>query len=227
MGSIISIHQPNYLPWLGFFHKVKNSNVFVILDAVQFDKESYTHRTRIKTPQDWMWLTIPVGGASHNEKINEIQLPQEESWKKKHIMSLEMNYKKAPFYETYLELIEMYSTQKMNLVDFNIDLIRYLLDCLDIHPDIYRQSELNIDPELKKTDLLVSIVKALGGTVYLSGTGAKNYMELNKFAKAGIEVRYQNFKHPVYPQRFKEFIPNLSVVDLLFNVGESGKNLIV
>ena len=213
MACIVAIHQPNYLGNLPFFHKIKKSDVFVFLDNVQYTKNGWTNRNKIKVPRGTQWLTVPIL-HKHNQLIKDVRIDNSTDWRKKHLKTFEMNYKKAPCYYPVMDLIDhiYYEREWKYLANLNIALINEITDC----------SEFPIVSSFygckgRATDLLINIVKDVGGDTYLSGHGAKNYLEEKKFEKAGIKLIYSDFEHPIYDQQWGLFVPNLSVIDALFN----------
>lgn len=219
---IVSIHQPNYLGNLSFFHKIKKADIFVFLDNVQFTKNGWTNRNKIKVPRGTQWLTVPIL-HKHGQLIRDVKIDNSTDWRKKHLKTLEMNYKKAPCYEKIMNFLYNVYYYRMwpFLSEFNIMLIEDIYYYLPEHkagPDF---SKLLVSSfygcEGRATDLLVNIVKDVGGDTYLSGHGAKNYLEEKKFEKAGIKLIYSDFEHPIYDQQWGTFESNLSVIDALFN----------
>jgi len=224
MEKVVTIHQPNYLPWIGFFQKMALGDIFVILDTVQFSKDSYTQRTKIRTKEGWVWLTIPVERKYYFRPINEVCLPRNEKWKKKHKIAIISNYAKAPFFDKNF-VDQYYCNGITKLQEFNEFGIFYLKDKFGIETKVVRASELGINEGLKSTELLIEIVKRVGGDVYISGVSGKNYLEEEKFEKEGIEIRYFEFKPFEYPQRWEGFEPYMSAIDLLFNIGDKSKTI--
>jgi len=225
MRKVVAIHQPNYLPWIGFFQKMALVDIFVILDTVQFSKDSYTQRTKIRTKEGWIWLTIPVDRKFYFRQINEVRLPGNSKWMKKHKTSVIANYAKTPFFDkNFIE--RYYQNEFVKLQEFNEFGIFYLKDKFGIRTEVVRASELEVDKNLKSTELLVEIVKRVGGDVYISGIGGKKYIEEEKFEKEGIEIKYFEFKPFEYSQRWEGFEPYMSAIDLLFNMGEESKHYI-
>ncbi|MBO8151636.1 MAG: WbqC family protein [Candidatus Marinimicrobia bacterium] len=226
---ICAIHQPQTYPWLGYFAKIMQSDIFVFFDDVQFKKNEYQNRNRIKTDRGWMWLTVPV---VHNfgQKINEVQIDNKQKWKKKHLNTLITYYRKAPFFNSlFAELKELYSRKYELLIDFNIATIEWILKKLKIEKKILLSSSLNYNPDqlpLSADEKLINILKIINTETYLSGQGGKNYLNLELFKDNGIKVIFQDFRHPVYHQLYGDFIPNLSILDLLFNEGENSINII-
>ena len=222
MMKKVAIHQPNYLPWIGFFQKMALADIFVILDTVQFSKDSYTQRTKIRTKEGWIWLTIPIEKKYYFKPIKDILLPQDEKWLKKHKMSVVSNYSKCEFVDDKF-VDKYYSKTFEKLQEFNEFGIFYLKDKFGIETEIVRASELDIDENLKSTELLVDIVKKVGGNVYISGLGGGKYMDEKKFLMNNIKLEYFEFKPLEYLQRWDGFEPYISAIDLLFNLGnESG-----
>lgn len=223
MASKISIHQPNYLPWAGYFSKILQGDIFVLLDQVQYSKNSVINRNVIKTPQGSFFLSIPIEKKFYHEKIKDVLLPQENKWAIKHWKSIETNYSRAPFFNSYKDFFSKhFSSSPKKLVDFNEKMIRYLIKELKIEVEIRRSSELKV-PDVKASDLLLSIVEVLGGSTYISGPGGREYLHEPAFNERNVKVEYTNYPNPSYPQLFGDFLPRLSVIDLLFNVGEKAR----
>ncbi len=215
----VAIHQPNYLPYLGFFHKLSLVDTFVIMDDTQYDKK-FTNRNKIKVPGNWIWLTVPIN-KKHKFVANKIvEINNEENWQSDHFEKINHSYSNSEFfkknYKTFFEKI--YSKKWDHLFTLNYELIIQLIDWLDIKIEVIKESELNINGN--STDRLVNISKKIGAETYVSGIGGKEYMNEKMFETNNIKIEYQNFKCPTYKQVFNsEFIPNLSIIDLLFNIG--------
>jgi len=225
---ILAGHQPNYLPYVGFFNKAMNCDIFELTDHVQYTKKEWQNRNKIRTTKGWMWLTVPVlNKYKHEQKINEVRIDNDKKWSDKHWKSLQLNYKKSPFFHEYRDFFDnIYSKKWERLVDLNITIIRYLFEQLDIRAKIIRSSELNI--EENKTGMIIEMCKKLNADTYLSGMGGVAYLQESKFKEKDIRLIYQNFKHPIYDQRFTPFISNLSTIDLMFNYGsEKSRDIIL
>lgn len=214
----VAIHQPNYLPYLGFFLKMRLADIFVILDNVPFSNDSVTHRVRTRNKNDWVWLTIPIEHVYHFKHIKDIHLPRNDNWRENHKQTITSNYSRCKYFDNKF-MDEYYTTEFSGLCEFNEFGIRYLRDKLGMRADIVRASELDIDYKLKSTDLLIEITKAVGGDTYISGSGGSRYMEHEKFPANGIALDYYSFKPVAYPQRWNGFVPYLSAIDYVFNVG--------
>lgn len=215
---IVSIHQPNHLPYLGFFDKIAKSDRFIIYDDAQFVKGDFHNRNKIRAKEGFMWLTVPVK-ASLGQAINETAIDSSRYWAKKHLKSIVMNYEKCSFFDDYIgEFEQIYNTEWKSLSELNIRLIRLLLRLFGLKTELRIASE--IGPfKGHSTERLVDMCMAMGAKTYLSGLLGKNYIDESLFSRNGIMVEYQNFIHPEYRQAFEGFIPNMSAIDLLFNYG--------
>lgn len=219
---IIAIHQPNYLPYLGFFDKMMKADIFVIYDDAQFNKEDFQHRNKIRIYHGWKWLTVPV--EKKPVPINEIKIRNEIKtknikWSDAHIKCIEDGYKKADYYLNYkIEFENIYRKHYDKLIDLNMEIISYLKNAFNIDTKIVFSSKFGFTST--STKRLVDIVEALEGDTYLSGAGGRNYLDVSMFKNKGIEVKFQEFNHPIYRQTYKDFMPNMSAIDALFNVGE-------
>lgn len=224
--KIVAIHQPNFLPWLGFFDKWAKADILVLLDDGQFPKTGggvWTNRCRIVEQGSAKWLTLPIDRSfSGTKKINEILLLKDDKWFNKFEQRLVHSYGKHAFFEEVMNrILIVTSTSKINLSELNLKLITEIGGTLGLDASkIVLSSTLN--SEGKSTDLLCSIVKNVGGTVYLEGGGAAGYQQDEIFLKAGVDVVKQEFKESAYPQKgTSEFIPGCSIIDILANHGYS------
>lgn len=216
---IVAIHQPNFLPWSGYFYKLHKASVFVFLDNVQFTKNSFQNRVKIKTSQGEKWLTIPVlhkfGQTTRDVKINN-----NEKWREKHLKGFKVNYGRSAHFETVYSLLsEIYFQKEWDVMaDFNITLIRRLCNYIGIQTTMLRSSSMDVSGS--STELLIDLIKKINGRIYLSGKGGANYQDVDRFGDAEISIQYTDFEQPVYTQLWGEFVAGLSIVDLLFNCGE-------
>lgn len=220
MNRTVVIHQPDFLPYIGFFHRFLLADLWVVLDNVQFlagGIKSWHNRDKIKTPQGERWLTVGIKKVPTETMINEVFLANDD-WEKKNLNLLRENYRKAPFFgEIFPRVEKLYSHDCVKLVDFNMRSIEMLMEMFDIRIKTVFASTLKAAG--KKTERLVDICKKVGATTYLTGVGSKDYLQEPLFEAEGIKVIWQDFKHPVYPQLHGEFMPYLSSIDLLFNCG--------
>lgn len=222
---IVAVHQPQYLPWLGYFDKIDRSDVFVLLDTVQFKKNEWQNRNKIKTAHGWQWITVPVLHR-YPQLIKDVEINNKERWQHIHRQALLTNYRKAPYWSFLHEFCEtIFTTQWSTIAELNIFVVKKLKEILGITTPIYVASELGEFPE-DPDERLIAITKFFGGDTYLAGSGGKNYMDIQKYISNRITVVFQNFTHPEYNQLFGDFIPFMSVVDLIFNHGNDSLNII-
>lgn len=239
MLKIISIHQPCYLPWLGFFHKLLVSDEFVILDHVQFEKNSFINRNKILQPDGRpMWLTVPVLTKGNSQRsISDVKINPGINWTKKHSRAVELCYSKTPYYgEAFKELFSVADrdiTYLRDLLAFSLGwLVSGTLDLPGLALDkVYFSSIFKPPLQETKSALVLEICQRLGADVYLSGQFGRDYLDLDAFKAAGIKVVFQSYSSPVYKQhQLKddvEFVPNMSVLDLLFNHGPMAEEIIM
>lgn len=225
----VTIHQPNYLPYLGFFNKINKSDIFVSLDTVQFVKSgplAWMNRNKIRTAEGWAWLTVPVlTRGKFPVSMQKALIDNGIDWKKKHFSSLYYSYKRAKYFDKYIGFFEeLYKKEWQSLNLLNEEIIKYLLAELAISVKIVRASDLNT--KAKGTELLVAICKQVGANQYIYGKHGADYMEFNRFKENGIKLIADNFISPCYNQLYKPFIENLSIVDLLFNEGENSLKIL-
>lgn len=215
---IVGILQPSYLPWLGYFEQIHQSDIFVLYDDVQFEKGSWRNRNRIKTPQGSQWLTVPVLQRKRGrQRISEVEI-NPTNWQSKHQKALELNYRNSPFFEQYApSLFALLQQEWLLLVDLNVALIKWFNQQLGITTKMILSSSLDIQG--RSNERLIAIIKHLGGDTFYEGAAGKNYIDEKMFANCGITVRYQNYTHPVHAQLYGEFLSHLSAIDLLFNHG--------
>jgi len=224
---IVSINQPAYLPWLGYFDRIAKSDLHIILDHVQFEKNSVTNRNKVRTATGWSWLSVPVLTKGHFGAlaIDQIEIDCMSKWAKKHFTTLQSNYSRSAFYPHYSEYFEnLYQQDWLRLAPMMHESTHYLLQQLGIQTPQLRSSELS--PEAKKADLILELCIKAGAKTYLSGPFGRDYLDEDAFRKAGIELRYHDYVHPKYDQCFDGFEPYMSVVDLLFNHGEQSLDIL-
>ena len=191
--------------------------MFIFLDHVEFSRRGFINRNRVKGPNGVVWLTVPVR-VHGRMKIKDVPIDNTKDWRRKHAFTLRAFYGKTPYFEEiYREIEDIYEIQWENLAELNIEIIMRIVKLLGLNTEFVRSSTLN--PQGKKMEMIIDLCKKVNATVYLSGRGAMKYQDPEIFKENGIELAYQEFKHPVYPQRFGEFVPNLSILDMLFNVG--------
>jgi hypothetical protein len=212
--------QPTYLPWIGYFGMIDIADTFVFYDDVQFSVQSWQQRNKIKSANgNWIWLSVPIV-RKFGQNINEVRINNTTNWKKKHWASIYQSYTKAPCFNEYEEEIErIFQIEWEYLSDLNISLIKKLSELLGIRiPEFIKSSESG-DITGQKTDRLLLVLEKIGADEYISGPGAKGYIDIDGFKEKGMKLYWYEFQHPVYPQIRGEFIPYLSAIDLLFNTG--------
>lgn len=219
MSKVVAIHQPQYLSYPGFFHKILHCDIFVILDDVQFQKNGFQNRNRIKTQHGELWLTIPVI-REFGQYISDVSI-SDPRWQRKHWFSLKTSYARAPFFKEYSESLEaLYMRHEYTkLCEVNSIFTNWVLCQLGINTPVVYSSA--IEKEGIKSDRLVDICKSLDASHYLAGPGSHAYIDLDVFRRENISVEFQNFNSLYYEQLYPElgFIPNLSIIDALLNCG--------
>ena len=222
---IIAIHQPNYLPWAGYFHKMLSCDLFVILDDVLHSKRAITNKNKIKAPEGIRLLSVPL--ANKEVLIRDLNIHNDKSWYQRHWNSLMACYSRSPYWKEYKDLFApVFKDPGTNLAELNLRLIMIFRELLEINTPLVRSSEIpGIDG--KRGAKLINICRHFGADTYMSGTGARVYNNENEYAQNNIRLVYQSYKTPVYPQLWGAFIPDLSVVDLLFNCGSESKKYLI
>lgn len=224
---IITAHQPLYMPWLGFFHKMILADTICILDDVQFSDGDNINRNKIKTQFGTKWLTVPVKKKNHlSKQIRQIEIADLE-WKNRHLALIRQSYSKTAFFSSYIDSFDeiINGTNYQYLIDLDMVVLKFLLRELGINTNIIMSSELNIKET--KSDLILSICQELGADVYISGQNGPKYLNVEDFKGEKKQIMVQQYRHPNYSQSFGDFIPNLSVIDLLFNYGPQSRDIIM
>lgn len=217
--KILTAHQPAYLPWLGYFHKISLAHEFVLLDLVQYEKNSFINRNKIKVSNGEAWLTIPVIMKDHLGKfVCDMQIEERSDWRKKHWQSILMNYKRAPFFRLYADFFENYYRETTSdLTSFISISHQFILDELKIKCPQTNLSDMNVVS--KKQDLIIDMCKMKQANVFIFGSQGKEYADTHYFTSQKINCVFQNYVHPIYNQLWGEFKPYMSVIDCLFNHG--------
>ena len=223
---IVTIHQPNYFPYLGFFQKVLLSDIYVILDRAQFEFD-ITNRNKIITPEgSWSRISVPIKKGQKFFEIRNVEINNDQPWAEKNWDLICKSYDNSPFFDLYKATLNSVFKKNWNLIfDLNFYTLKKVLEWLNIKTKIIFDSELDVTG--KSSEHLLNICKKLGATKYLSGPGGSDYLNEKIFEQNKIKVEYQKYDPIVYPQKYaKSFIPNLSILDLLFNMGSDSKKLI-
>lgn len=225
---ILTAHQPAYFPWLGYFHKISLADQFILLDSVQFEKNSFVNRNKIKTSNGLAWHTIPIEMKGHmNKSILEVKIDEQSNWRRKHWNSLLMNYKKTPFFSRYADFFENYYTAVTtnSLIEFIAVSTDFFFKELNITIPKSKLSDLGI--QSTKQDLIIDMCNLMKCDTFVFGALGKNYANKSFFDSHNISIYFQEYQHPSYTQLWGDFLPYMGVVDLLFNLGaERSKELI-
>lgn len=224
----LTAHQPGYLPWLGLFHKMALADEFVLFDGVQYEPKGFDNRNRIRSGEGWMWLTVPVLRKGHrNVPIEEIEINETLPWRRKHWKAISSTYSGAPFFSRYADFLEAaYAREWKTLVELNEHLLRWLVQELGLPVTLRRASTLGL--EGSGSERVLDMCVKTGAQAYIFGKHGRSYADLDAFIDAGVEVFFQNYNHPKYAQVHGEpFVADLSVIDLLFNHGESSLDIIM
>lgn len=225
----VTIHQPEHLIWLGLVDKISRADTFVILDTVQFEKNYFQNRNKIRTPQGWMWLTVPIAKHPLKTKIKDVRISYAEEWQKRYLRSLEVNYGKAKYFSDYFYVIKDAIMHKYEYIaDLNFELIKFVLASFGLgEKRIIKSSEMKLSDTIVGSELCLEICKHLGADEYLAGPSGRDYLKLDDFERNNIKVSFHDFRHPEYRQLFEPFIPGMSSVDLLFNYGPASKDILL
>jgi hypothetical protein len=222
----VGIHQPMYLPWLGLFDRIRRCDLFVLLDNVPYSKNYFLNRNKIKTANGWTWLTIPVifKGNSH-KLIKEIEIDNRSDWRKKHWRSIYYSYKNSSYFDIYAGFFEHFYQQEWRyLAEASSQVLFSLLRMLQINTPIRMASALGV--EGKKEELILNICKSVQAQEYLSGPDGRNYLNLGLWRENRVKVEFHDYLHPQYRQLHGEFLPQMSVIDLLFNCGPDSLSIL-
>ncbi|HTA62686.1 MAG TPA: WbqC family protein [Bacteroidia bacterium] len=227
MQKIVTIHQPDFMPWLGLFNKINKADEFIILDHVVNNPKSaefWCRRVKmlIGGKEKWMSVSLKKDEQHLFIPINKMEISMDEKTNKKFIQSVELNYKKAPYFKDVFYLIENYfSLPTVNLAQKNVWFIKEVMSKLNIDTLVSLSSEM--EPRFSSNELLIDLLKKCGATVYLCGAGAGAYQKDELYIEQNIEVIYNNFNHPIYKQfNSTEFVKGLSIIDVLMNLGFEG-----
>lgn len=217
----IVIEQPSFFPWCGYMGLISVADIFVIYDDVQFERRSWQSRNRIiSSDQEWMYINVPTVKAPRETAIKDILITQDEKWKRDLLRKLECEYRRTPFYEETIDgLKEVIKKPYEKLLQLNVGVIKYFCDLLKIDAPIFLYSSDIEDIKGVKTDRLINILEKIEAKVYVTATGAKGYIEPEKFKNKGIELFWYEFIPKEYRQNHAPFVPYMSVIDAIFNIG--------
>jgi WbqC-like protein family len=224
---IVTISQPRYQPWLGYFHRIAVSDLFVYLDTVQYTPRDWENRNKVKTDRGWLWLTVPVK-ATYRAMISEVLVDNNQFWQWNHWRTIQTYYGSSPYFHCYADrLRNIYENKTWHtLTDLNLALTNTLCECLGIHQTKFVKAS-DIGVQGKGSELILNLCKATQATAYLSGSQGENYLDEAAFADKNIELIYQDYKHPTYKQLYTGFEPSMAAIDLLFNCGAESLDIIM
>lgn len=222
---LVGIHQLHYLPWLRYFEKIQRGDVFVVLDDIQFNKNGWQNRNKVKTANGVALLTVPVYMKA-GQRLDEVRIHKDAPWRQKHYRTIAQGYGKAPYFKDYAAFLrETYARDWTFLNDLNRDMLAFFLDALGIDTPVVYSSDVRVPGTA--TERLVNLIKAVGGDAYYSGAYAlETYLDAELLDRNGIALELQHWHAPEYAQRHGEFVPDLSVVDLLMNCGPDSLNVL-
>lgn len=221
----LMIRQPGYMPNIGFFKKIQSSDIFIFLDDSQFSKDRFDNRNRIRTKNNFQWITVPLKRPVFGKNLNEILISHDEKWVEHHLDKIKESYEKTKYFSSYWDdLSKILKRNHNKLIDLNMDLINYFCKELEIYTDTYFSS--SFPTEKTSTEKLVFLCKNVGAECYISGISGLEYLDKNKFFEINVKVIFENFNHPKYEQIHGNFIENMSIIDLFMNMGDSSKKII-
>ncbi len=224
-----AILQPTYLPWMGYFEMIDAADIYVVFDHVQFERKSWQQRNKIKTANGVVYLTVPVQKTAQKTRISDIKISYNQgNLLERHWKTIELAYKKAPYFGKYkLFFEEVYSKNHVLLRDLNVELIKTICEALGIEKKIILSSDLGLkDENMEKQQKVINLCQKTGITSLYDAKGAEDFLDKSLFQKEGILIDFQNFQHPSYSQLWGEFVPYLSVIDLIFNEGDKSLSII-
>jgi hypothetical protein len=229
---ILAAHQAHYMPWLGYLHKVMRADLFVVMDDLQYEAQNFQNRNRIKVNNGTIWLTVPLVKGHQADRICDKQINNtqqaKECWRRRTWATLTTHYGRAPFFERYApELSYVYERSWSSLLELDLKMLELMMRWLGITTPIVLASTLGATGE--KSDRILQVCQRAGANVYLSGAGASSgYLDVELFRRHGMDVAWQDFTHPVYPQRYPTlgFVPRLSALDLIFNCGPESRDVL-
>lgn len=216
---IVTIHQPEHMPWLGLLDKVANADLFVVLDTVQFRKNYFQNRNRIRTKTGWAWVTVPVRRPLH-VPIKDIRIDTDAAHYERYLNVLDASYRRAPYFADVQSAVrELLDRPGEHLVPLNVRIIEFLFACFAVDTPWVLASELGLPPVVGGTAVTHAISVAVGATTYVSGPSGRDYLDVRPFEESGIAVTFHEFAHPAYRQFHGPFVPGMSAIDVLYNQG--------
>ena len=223
---IVTAHQPAYLPWLGLLHKAALADTFVLVDTVQFEKDSFINRNKLRTPHGWSWLTVPVSSTGHmTSTIRDLRIMQT-PWARKHWTAFRMLYGRVPFFADHAPFLEdTYGRQWELLVDLCEHILSYLFEAFGIRATVVRASTLSMVG--RKSEFVLDLCRKTGAGTFIFGALGTQYANVDSFREAGINIVFQDYRHPTYPQAYPGFQAGMNAFDLLMNSGPESRRILL
>jgi hypothetical protein len=223
---LLAADRPNYLPSIEYFHKMQHAGVFVLADDIQYTSPGFINRALIKSAGGKQWLTVPVLTRGKNRQIiKDVKIAADRHWWQKHRKTLQVNYQYAPYWEFYVDFFEsVFQKEWVFLLDLNLEIIEFIRATLGIATPLRLASDLNITS--RGVERIIDIVKKMDCRQYFAGQHDRSFLQTFLFEAAGVELFFHDFQSPVYRQQFENFLPNLSIIDLLFNFGPEAKQVL-
>jgi hypothetical protein len=230
---IVAAHQPHYLPWLGYLHKVASADVFVVMDDLQYESQNFQNRNRVKVNNGALWLTVPLVKGSQSDrvldKVIDNSVEGKQNWQRRSWETLRTHYGRAPYFRRYADEVEaLYARRWDRLVELDLTVLETMMRWFDLRCPVVRASSLGLRGQ--KTARIIDLCQKLGARTYLSGAGgSRGYLDLDACNAAGLRVSWQSYAHPIYPQRYPEvgFVSHLAALDVLFNCGPESRQILL
>lgn len=224
---ILTAHQPVYLPWLGLFHKIALADMFISFNQVQYQPKDWNNRNRIKTQSKPIWLSVPVQKKGYLEKtISDIPINDTQAWARKHFNAIRLNYAKAKYFHLYIDFFEdIYQREWGSLVELNEAMLKGFLELLGVKTPVYSAADWSFQGA--GSELVLDMCRQVGAKIYIFGEQGHDYADIGSFERANIDLHFQKYIHPEYPQLHGDFVSHLSIVDLLFNCGDSSFDVLM
>ncbi len=220
---IVAALQPGYLPWIGFFNLMKSCDLFIIEDSLQYTKQDWRNRNRIRTREGTAYLTVPVRKCHVDTPINHVEIDSSQHWGVKHMRLLRHNYAKAPYWREYEPFLEdSFLRPWGSLLELDIHFIDFIAQAFGISVKRRMLSDIPVTFGENKTASLVELTLAVGGEAFMEGASGRAFIDTGMFEAAGLRISFQNYLAPPYRQQFSPFVPYLSALDLLLNEGPDG-----
>jgi len=224
---IVGAIQPGYMPWLGFFDIMNRADVFVVEDCLQYTKQDWRNRNRIRSANGAAYLTVPVKKGPAERKINEVEIDSNQPWRQKHLNMLRQNYARAPYWKHYQQILEeVYATHWQMLIDLDMWWIEFIAHELGIQTPLVKLSQLDLSFSTDKTGSLIALTKKLNGDSFLEGASGQSFLDAVRFSEEGLTIIFQDYQCKPYHQQYEPFMSHLSAIDLILNEGPNARDFL-